>query len=157
MEYTIRKARMEDVEGIASILRELGWFVHIVEENEEATNQRILQHMQMCMADNSHSVYVACQKNGNIAGYISVHWLPYFILKAPEGYISELFIRQSERGKGLGVNLLDIVKEEAIQRGVCRLSLLNNRTRESYVRGFYTKCGWKEREVMANFIYFLVE
>ena len=85
-------------------------------------------------------------------GYISVHWLPYLFLEGPEGYISELFIRDNQRGKGIGGKLLSIVKEEAMERGCSRLSLLNGHNRESYERNFYLKKGFIERDKMANFI-----
>jgi len=82
-----------------------------------------------------------------------VHWLSYLFLPGPEGYVSELFLRPSARGQGLGASLLETVKAEAQERGAYRLSLLNNKSRESYERGFYTKQGWEERPLMANFIY----
>jgi GNAT superfamily N-acetyltransferase len=64
-----------------------------------------------------------------------------------------LFLRPSARGQGLGAELLETVKAEARERGAFRLSLLNNRSRESYERGFYQKHSWEERQIMANFIY----
>ena len=73
-------------------------------------------------------------------------------LKGPEGYVSELFIAGSERGKGVGSKLLEAVKEEATKRGCARLMLLNLKNRESYQRGFYKKQGWIEREEVANFV-----
>ena len=85
-------------------------------------------------------------------GYGSVHWLPYLFLQGPEGYVSELFVRESARGQGIGRELLKVIETEAKARGCVRLSLINLRSRESYTRQFYVKAGWEERPDAANFI-----
>jgi GNAT superfamily N-acetyltransferase len=147
----IRKAIENDVSAITGILRELGWFAHITSESTTTTKHRINHHFKLC-ANNSHSIYVAEKPDGEVVGYTAVHWLPYLMLAGPEGYVSELFVRDSERGQGIGTKLLEAVKQEAKERGCSRLSLLNVRYRESYQRGFYMKLGWQEREQVANFI-----
>jgi GNAT superfamily N-acetyltransferase len=73
----------------------------------------------------------------------------------PEGYVSELFVREPARGQGVGGQLLDAIESEARARGCTRLSLINLRQRESYRRQFYVKAGWQERGTAANFIYAL--
>jgi len=74
------------------------------------------------------------------------------ILVGPEGYISDLFVRGSDRGKGIGRMLVEAVKEQAMERGCTRLSVVNGRNRESYSRGFYQKLDWRERDEVINFI-----
>jgi N-acetylglutamate synthase-like GNAT family acetyltransferase len=148
----IRRARIEDVPAIANILRGLETFAHINAEPPAATEQRISHHFKLCAANDSHSIYVAELSNGTIAGYAAVHWLPYLLLTGPEGYVSELFVRNSEQGRGIGTQLLNTIKKEGKKRGCSRLSLLNMRNRESYQRGYYRKVGWEERENAANFI-----
>lgn len=37
----------------------------------------------------------------------------------------------------------------------CKLQLINFRHRESYERSFYTKHGWEERPLAANFALYL--
>ena len=95
----------------------------------------------------------AQSSDGKIVGYGSVHWLPYLFLQGPEGYVSELFVRESARGQGIGRELLRKIEAEARARGCVRLSLINLRNRESYMREFYVKSGWEERPEAANFIY----
>ena len=82
-----------------------------------------------------------------------MHYLPYFFLLGPEGYISELFISAEARGQGVGTALLEQVTADARKRGCVRLSLINSRTRESYLRQFYEKHGWKERTEVAAFVF----
>jgi len=74
-------------------------------------------------------------------------------MAGPEGYVSELFVRDDARGQGVGRQLLRIIEVEARGRGCQRLSLINLRNRESYQRQFYLKAGWHERSEAANFVY----
>ena len=99
-------------------------------KSPQTTQERILKHLALCTADNSHLVLVAQVPNGEIAGYCAVHWLPYLILTGPEGYVSELFIKDEFRGQGIGSQLLETIKTEAQNRGCARLMLLNMRKRE---------------------------
>jgi len=147
----IYRATIKDAPAITEVLREQGWFTHINEETASATRRRVKRHLQLCLADDSHSVYLA-EKSGEVVGYVAAHWLPYLILTGPEGYVSELFLRNSARGQGIGTALLEAVKDEAEERGCSRLMLLNIRNRESYRRGFYKKLGWQERDMAANFV-----
>ncbi len=155
--YTIRLAQLNDAASISALLREMAWFTHMTSEPAEATTDRVYRHLRLCLADSSHSVYVAEDEAGTLGGYIAVHWLPYLFMPGPEGYISELFLQEAARGQGLGRRLLEKVKGEATERGCFRLSLLNGRHRESYQRGFYEKNGWEERLGMANFVYLLAD
>jgi len=151
-ELTIRPATVDDVKAISVILRELGWFGHINEESKVKTKERIARHLELCNADKSHTILVAEENDDEAIGYIAVHWSPYLILAGPEGFISELFVRESERGRGIGPKLLEEVKKQAIERGCSRLMLLNGRNQPSYKMGFYKKLGWTERKEMANYI-----
>ena len=155
MNFTIRSAQFIDCAALADLLREVGWFEFINSKSVAEATVHVEGHLAECLADESHSVYVGLDEAGSVMGYISVHWLAYLFLPGPEGYVSELFLRPSARGQGLGAELLETIKAEALERGVYRLSLLNNRSRESYERGFYQKHGWEERQIMSNFIYLM--
>lgn len=157
MDIMVRQAQIGDALGIAIILRELGWFDHMVEEPEEKSIQRVLDRLQMNQKDDSHTVFVAEGDDGRIMGYTSVHWLPYLFLQGLEGYISELFIREVDRGKGIGSLLLESVVHDARERGCSRLMLINMRKRESYHREFYIKKGWVERDGAVNYAFDLLK
>ena len=155
MELTIRKAKLDDALPLTRLLKEMGWFQSIDSVPFETALPRLFHHLELCLGDSSHSLYVAEQGNNQLAGYVSVHWLPYLFLPGPEGFVSELFIREPNRGLGIGTRLLEAVKQEASERDCFRLSLLNGKQRESYQRGFYKHLGWEERDFMANFIYWM--
>jgi GNAT superfamily N-acetyltransferase len=152
MEIQIRKAKQKDALALSALIRSLGIFHRLDQETPQDTQQRVHKHLEMCLADESHLLLVAQTKEGQVAGYCSVHWLPYLFLSGPEGYVSELFIREEFRGAGIGGQLLAEIKIAARKRGCARLMLLNFRQRESYQRQFYSKQGWEERVEMANFI-----
>jgi len=152
MQFKIYKASMDDAPGIAGVLRELGWFDPINTETETETTERVRRHLRLCLKDDSHSVFVAKSPDGTTFGYASAHWNPYLFLPGLEGYISELFVQPEHRGQGIGTQLLKTIEQEARQRNCYRLMLINNRTRKSYLLGFYGKNGWEERPQMANFI-----
>jgi N-acetylglutamate synthase-like GNAT family acetyltransferase len=156
MDIQIRKAKMTDVPAISNLLRSLNLFAHINHAEVQSTQQRVHGHLELCTSNDSHLILVAQTAKGEITGYCAVHWLPYLILTGPEGYISELFIKEEFRGQGIGNSLLEAVKVEAQNRGCSRLMLLNIRNRDSYKRQFYTKHGWEERPDAANFVFQLV-
>ncbi len=153
MEIQIRPALPQDVPALADILRSVAWMTRMQDTPHEEVNKWMLASMDLCLADDSHSVLVAEDERGLIHGYVSVHWLPYFFLKGPEGYVSELFVNEAARDSGIGTCLLESVKDEARRRGCSRLMLVNGRNRPSYQREFYKKNGWREREHMANFVF----
>ena len=72
----IRPARPEDAAGIAATLRDLGWFAHINDEPVEATKRRVAEQLALCAANEDHTVLVAADENGQIAGYLAAHWFP---------------------------------------------------------------------------------
>jgi len=154
MNTVIRKAQLQDGEALVDLLKSVGLFNHLASEPTEVSYQRMAYHLELCHADDSHSIYVA-EIDGRVAGYVAVHWLPYLMLPAPEGFISELFVHETVQGCGIGTQLLETVKTEAQRRGCFRLMLVNHRDRDSYKRKFYETRGWREREQIANFVYVL--
>lgn len=149
-EIEIRPARPEDAAGIAAVLRDVGWFEHINGEGEGETTARVAEQLARCAADASHTVLVAADATGQIAGYAAIHWFPN-LMKGGDGYISELFLRGAVRGQGIGGELLAAIEREAERRGINRLMLFNRKERASYQRGFYPSHGFAERDDVAFF------
>jgi GNAT superfamily N-acetyltransferase len=153
MAVRIRQATSADAPELAGLLVDIGWFENLNKRPPEAIARQVALRIQQCLADGSHSIYVAQLTADQIVGYSSVHWLPYLFIDGPEGYVSELFVRSSARGAGVGKHLLRAIATEARARGCSRLSLMNLRSRESYARQFYIKAGWEERSEAANFLF----
>jgi len=155
MSTVIRKAKVDDAHKLASLIKAIGWFDAFNSEEVDVLAERVKVRLEQCLADGSHSTFVAEASGGEITGYGSVHWLPYLFMSGPEGFVSELFVSEGARGQGVGRELLSVIESEARVRGCQRLSLTNLRNRESYRRQFYLKAGWHERSEAANFIYLL--
>ena len=148
----IRLMLESDAEQVARILRETDWFDHMAEEASHETASRIRAQVEMWLANDSHTVYVAENASGQVVGYASTHWLPSLFLPGSQGYVSELFVANAYRGKRIGARLLEAVASEGSRRNCWRLMLTTNRNRESYRREFYAKRGWIERDTIANFV-----
>jgi len=140
---------------MARFIQELGWFSSLEGKTRAQIETIVSNQLALCLADDSHTVYIADGEAANIQGYAAVHWQPCLFLPGPEGFISECFVAEPARGKGIGSQLLEAIKAEARQRSCSRLELVNFKHRESYQRGFYSKQGWEERTLAANFVYYL--
>ena len=151
----IRKATVDDARELALLLQGIGWFEKFNGGDIDALTGQVKARLERCLMDDSHLVLVAEDPDGMLAGYGSVHWLPYLFMPGPEGYVSELFVSAAARGRGVGRELLGVIEKAARESGCQRLSLINLRNRESYQRQFYSKAGWRERSDAANFIYLL--
>ncbi len=84
----IRAARPEDGPALAAFLKDLNYFHRLEPLSLAAVEAQVERHLALCLADESHSVYLAEGDSGDILGYTNVHWLPYLFLPGPEGYVS---------------------------------------------------------------------
>jgi GNAT superfamily N-acetyltransferase len=148
----IREATETDAAGIAAVLHDITELHSVTHCSMEETCARVAKALGTAIPSESSVVLVAVAEDDSIAGYCSVHWVPFLFFDGPEGYVTELFVRQRDRNAGAGTALLEAVRRRAEARGCSRLSLLNGRTGEAYQRGFYAKHQWQERDRMANFI-----
>ena len=145
----IQPAQYKDAEAIAGLIIALNW-VHPATAGK-SIGARVAGKLSRSLSSRAFSVLVAAGGQSGLVGFVSVNWIPHLLLPAPEGYISELVVDESWRGRGIGSRLLTAAQDEARNRGCGRLMLLNNRGRASYQNGFYTQKGWSERIDVACF------
>jgi ribosomal protein S18 acetylase RimI-like enzyme len=148
VEVTIRPTDVSDSEAIADILQESG----CISFSNDKVDNRFAKNIAACNADDSHTILVAEDGNGKVVGYIGVHWLHYLMSPDTRGYVSELYVRQEARGRGIGRKLLDAVREQAVARGCSRLMVINVRNRITYPRRFFLNLSWEERPEVTNLI-----
>ena len=148
----IREATEADAVGIAQVVKQITEIRAVANVAMEDVAARIRDGLAKVSRSGTSTVLLGVTDRGEVASYCAVHWVPMLFLPGGEGYVTELFVRPSDRGKGLGSSLIGPVEEKARQRGCARLSLLNGRDGESYQRHFYGKRQWVERAQMANFI-----
>lgn len=148
----IRPAKVSDSKAIVVILKDSGCLAHTDDDFLAVTEAHIAKYLGLRGADDDHTILVAEDYNGEVAGYIAVHWLQYLMATDVRGYVSELFVLPSARGKGIGRKLMEVVKEQAMERRCSRLMAVNVSHRITYPRRFFLKLGWKERPEVTNFI-----
>ncbi len=151
----IRLGRGTDALAVTEILRDLGWFERVNSEPLEILKSRIQKTIEKSLSDDRHIIWVAEESNGTVVGYLAFHWNPSLKHPGPEGYLSEIFVREDRRGKGVGKKLVDTAVEEGRRQGCYRLTANNRRMRESYARKYFSKSGWQERADSANFVLLL--
>jgi GNAT superfamily N-acetyltransferase len=147
----IREALQSDTEAFIELLCEIESAKPMGRSDVEV-RARFERAFPVARAASESIVLVSINDDGGLNGYCSVHIVPFLILAGPEAYLTELFIRPSRRGIGIGSKLLAEAQNRARLHGCSRLSLLNDREIESYQRGFYEKHGWTQRESMTNFV-----
>jgi len=152
----IRPARPDDAGAIAAIWRELGWLAWQRLAGEAELRRRVAAQLELAEEGGEHRVMVA-EVEGEAVGYAAVHRVTMMGLPEPEAYLSELFVRKAQRGRGLGGRLLAAAEEEARRWGASRIMLMTGRNRASYQRGFYAARGYRERPQLANFVKPLLE
>ena len=108
-DISIRPATPDDAPHLAALVRALERFDHLREEPLPEAIARIGAALAGAAEGGERSLYVAAGAAGDLLGYVAVHWLPYLILRGPEGFVSELFIAPEARGRGIGSRLLERV------------------------------------------------
>jgi GNAT superfamily N-acetyltransferase len=150
--HLIRTATQSDVDGLVQLLHEIDDIGALRNLAVAQTRVYVARALATATATETSVIIVGVADDGTVIGYCSVHWVPFLFFAGPEAYITELFIRPTARGAGLGAALLQDAETRARERGCTRLSLLNGRDSQSYQRSFYAKQGWLERDGMANFV-----
>lgn len=82
---TIRPVALTDSPTLAQFLLDLHYFSALEGVTIEEAVARVIQNITACLADTSHSVYVAVSDDA-IVGYVAVHWLPCLYMPGPEGF-----------------------------------------------------------------------
>ncbi|KAL2168926.1 hypothetical protein VTG60DRAFT_6696 [Thermothelomyces hinnuleus] len=133
---TVRHARREDVPAILELIRELADYEHALDA-VEATEDKLLDTIAFAPSDSpaagssstlpqteptSPSKPARClvltTPSGTVAG-IALYFYNYSTWRARPGiYLEDLYVRQSERGKGYGKRLLvELAKEVVAMKG----------------------------------------
>ena len=145
----IRPATIDDAAEIAAVIHSISELRPYLADDVAPS---VVENLRCADDSDSSEIIVAANDDGQVLGYCAFHWVPILFFSGGEAYVTELFVRSPDTGRGIGTKLLDAAAAEAERRGCSRLSLLNGRQGESYQRRFYEKRGWVERPDLANFI-----
>jgi len=120
----IRKAVKDDIPAIRSLMKsepgfwQENWREDVLERGLEA----------------SRGLSFVWEESGQILGFICAHDLGF------RSYVSELIVKSSEHGRGVGTGLLEKVQQELVSAG-CAV-LISDVWRGA--EGFYRALGWAE-------------
>jgi GNAT superfamily N-acetyltransferase len=142
----IRPLRDSDIEAVMRLHRELGWNPAFM-----ADGSTLRQRLQSLIVEESALLLVA-EIDGRVIGYVHGEIVIYLLFAGREMMITEVFMRERARGKGVGKALVTAIENEAVKEKCFRISVLNSRERESYKRSFYPGMGYSEREQTATFV-----
>ncbi|HEX19279.1 MAG TPA: N-acetyltransferase [Acidiferrobacteraceae bacterium] len=142
----IRPLRNSDIEAVMRLHRELGWNPAFM-----ADGSTLRQRLQSLIIEESALLLVA-EIDDHVIGYVHGEIIIYLLFAGREMMITEVFVREKARGKGVGKALVTAIENEAVKEKCFRISVLNSRERESYKRGFYPNMGYSEREQTATFV-----
>ena len=88
-------------------------------------------------------VKLSVLENGVEVGRAFVYFLHNDLHEHPFGFLEDVFVEESQRGKGYGKSLVARAIEEAQKAGCYKLICTSRYTREE-VHSLYTKAGFKD-------------
>lgn len=141
----IRPLRVHDLDAIMHLHRELGWNPAF-----QADGSTLRQRLN-ALVTGENALLLVAEIDGQVMGYVHGEVVTYLLFAGREMLVSELFVREAARGRGIGTGLLAAIEAEAVKHKCFRISVLNSRERQSYKRGFYPSLGYEERSQTANF------
>jgi GNAT superfamily N-acetyltransferase len=137
LEYTIRAARVEDWPPIAGLLVELGRDV----SPSAAENPSYVIRFGGHLALRESRTLVAEEPGGRVLGFLDMEFRQRLGHPRPQGWVNDLVVTETARGRGVGAALLDHAEQLARARGCFRMSLETSAWRDATHR-FYEGRGW---------------
>jgi len=139
MEIQIRLIDTADAEAVAGLSGELGYPVSVAAMEERIRNYALLS---------DRVVFVACH-DGALIGWIDVG-IVHHLQVEPNGEIGGLVVSHACRSSGIGAKLVSRAEEWVKERGVTRMIVRSNITREAAHR-FYLREGYEQTKTSAVF------
>jgi len=131
----LRLARAEDRASVHALIEELGY--------TDLPKDAFARGYAAVLADAAQQVWLA-EIEGVVVGLMSLSTRPQVRLAGPILTVDELVVTERARGEGVGGELIELAKGEALRLGARRLELETARGRPSYARRFYPKNGFVE-------------
>lgn len=149
MKVTIRSAKPSDAIAIAELLKGLGYKTSLTSLKKRLAVLAASPSATLLVAVNPHA---SIAEAGQALGLATLSFRDQLRFEGPIATLDELVVKDAARGRGIGRVLCTEALRVAKDRGALRLSLLTDRSRESYIRGFYTQFGFHE-DAAAHFVF----
>ena len=129
----IRVARMTDATALAALLTDLGY-------PHEAEDARA--RLRLWAGDPQGSLLVA-EDVGRVAGFVSVHAVPFIDRAGHFARITGLSVRPERQGLGIGRRLVHAAEEWGTAHGCSEVEVTSRRTRTG-AHAFYRHLGYED-------------
>ncbi len=132
---TIRDARPADAAGLVPLLAALGY------PSETAAVSERLQ--RLLAADTTGRVMVAVL-DGELLGFMTLHCTPTLHRPTAVGRITGIAVAATERGHGVGRQLVEAAEQHFTAMGLCRIEVNSGPTHEE-AYAFYRRLGYADQ------------
>jgi GNAT superfamily N-acetyltransferase len=137
-----RRATIADIEAMTGLLYQL----FSIEEDFTFNAENQKKGLALIIESEQSAVALVAEHEGKVIGMLTAQTN----ISTAEGGIAavleDMVIEKSLRGKGIGKQLMQAMKQWAIEKGIKRLQLLADKTNTPAL-AYYNKLGWKETKM----------
>ena len=155
--FVIRRAEEKDIDGILALLSQV-LEIHAKLRPDifiSGTTKYTREELSGMLREDDRMIYVAVDDTDTVKGYAFcvIKSQPFSTTMVPftSVYIDDLCVDQSARGRHLGSQLFEFVKNAAREMGCYEVTLCVWEGNDS-ARTFYEKMGMKVKETMMEYI-----
>jgi len=142
-QLNIRVAQKTDIPAMANLLNEL----FAIEMDFQIDLEKQQQGLTLLLESN-HAVVFVVELENQIIGMCSLQILISTAQGSKVGLIEDLIITKNHQKQGIGNQLLETIKNWAMQQGLTRLQLLADKNNQNAL-DFYQKKDWKFTQLIA--------
>jgi ribosomal protein S18 acetylase RimI-like enzyme len=142
-QLNIRVAQKTDIPAMANLLNEL----FAIEMDFQIDLEKQQRGLTLLLESN-HAVVFVVELENQIIGMCSLQILISTAQGSKVGLIEDLIITKNHQKQGIGNQLLETIKNWAMQQGLTRLQLLADKTNQNAL-DFYQKKDWKFTQLIA--------
>ncbi|MEF3310502.1 GNAT family N-acetyltransferase [Paenibacillus sp. GYB004] len=133
----VRWATIEDAEDLVRLNREFNG------------GYRAVEQVQASIESNRELVALACLDD-TVVGFACAQWFSSFCYDHPYGEITEMYVQEHARRKGLAAGMISLLEEGLRERGVRSVKLLTGLTNERAIQVYQNSGYQKERELLLS-------
>jgi ribosomal protein S18 acetylase RimI-like enzyme len=139
MDATIRNARLEDLDTLTMLLRQLFSIEADFAVNADWQRRGLSLMLDGCL---KHRCVKVAEVEGVVVGMVTAQLLISTAEGGAVALVEDMVVDSHCRGRGIGRRLMAAIEDWSRERGAKRLQLLADRTNFSAL-DFYDKIGWR--------------
>jgi GNAT superfamily N-acetyltransferase len=135
MDYTIRKASLEELDETAALFN-----LYRVFYRQEPDPVSARSFIKERLLNNESDIFLVITA-GKAVGFVQLYKLFHYTKLQKQWLLSDLFVHPDYRGRGLSVALIDRSKQWCEETGACGLMLETEKT-NNIGNQLYPRCGF---------------